>query len=1213
MHPTSYFFPFPKSAQPGRAGFILCLALAFFGIQIQLQAQCSAIASIDFTANNPADTDVYFGDGSNAYVLESLEPKDYACFDTVPFLVQLQVNPAAACEDYVVSLPLQWLCNTTGQGGIGVSEIVSFQLNTNNDPGSNRDGDEMLSLISSDIVDGPPLVTPNGKCELNGTFEITGLDPGEVVILRVDVLLDCDLTANPTGNIQASLGEFANIQITAGTGTNCTCSNLQGGAQTIPWAVELPECFCTEAPEITCPANQLFEGCIQDISAFPALPDPDTEAVSLDNPIDDCLVTIEWVGDSEILVDEENCLAYVERTYRATNECIPGGVDPLSTTCVQTFRIAYDATPPMITCPADETITCLDDLTACDPSQLTYSDNCSTVMVDCVESQLTGNACSGSLTRTFTANDECGNSAMCVQTVTILDDIAPELTCPDDITIECGASTDPADNGMASCSDNCNDGTGPSFTDSVDDSDPCAVVITRTWTCADACGNTSTCDQIITITDTTPPAIDCPADITIQCGTPTDPGNTGMASCSDSCNEGSGPTFTDIVDDSNPCAVVITRTWSCTDACGNTSTCEQIITIVDTGSPQITCPPSLTIECGESTDPENTGMATCSDNCNVGGAATYSDSVDDSDPCAVVIIRTWTCADACGNTNACSQIITIVDTTGPEMICPPDVDLECGASTDPADTGTASCSDSCNEGGAPTYTDTVTEVDACTTIISRIWSCSDGCGNTSTCEQTITISDSTPPEISCPEAAAVDCLASVPAGDFSGGLVSDNCSTALTPEVTASSIVGDECAGTIVRTYTATDDCGNSSSCNQTITYSDTTPPSGICPLGSDGISCDTDLPTVEEVTALMQDIYADECAEAVSITFLEETGSGECVAGSFSRTFVFEVCDDCGNCTSCEVTYSGSCEFCSLTQGGWGNSGGKYPWNDADGKASTLEIIGALLEINGPIVIGDPEAGNSLTITDPQCVVDLLPGGGQPGILPEGDATAEEAGDCAPYRAPDISRNGRLRNNLATQVIALQLNIWYSMEKNGANLAGLALGGACAPGIPANLPDDVLTVGDLLAYANAYLSGALDSNNGLAGRLTDAAAGINEFFDGCSNALAESSLDPDSELEIDKPSGPVNKPSHPSLISLHVYPNPASGETVVSFDALETEEIKLQIVDLRGEVVWGRTYRGNLGENRLSVNTRQLARGSYTLWLQQGGTRLYKRLVILR
>ena len=174
----AYFFP-----------SILMLILFLWIPNQSIQAQCSAISSIDFAAHNPSYPNVHYGDGSNTFVIESLEPQDYVCFDVVPFLVELEVAPDAECEDYTVELDLQWLCNTTGQGGIGVTEIVDFQLNDASDPGSaNLDGDEAISNPGGFSITGDPLGSSNAACTLDATFEITGLDPGDIVIVRVDVL-----------------------------------------------------------------------------------------------------------------------------------------------------------------------------------------------------------------------------------------------------------------------------------------------------------------------------------------------------------------------------------------------------------------------------------------------------------------------------------------------------------------------------------------------------------------------------------------------------------------------------------------------------------------------------------------------------------------------------------------------------------------------------------------------------------------------------------------------------------------------------------------------------------------------------------------------------------------------------------------------------------------------------------------------------------------
>src|SRR5690606_35945298 len=94
---------------------------------------------------------------------------------------------------------------------------------------------------------------------------------------------------------------------------------------------------------------------------------------------------------------------------------------------------------------------------------------------------------------------------------------------------------------------------------------------------------------------------------------------------------------------------VITRTWTAGDACGNSSSCVQIITIEDTEAAVIICPAHLTLECDESTDPSATGFPTATTN-GLGVTVTYSDvSTQDADGVAgtcddyeYVITRTWT-------------------------------------------------------------------------------------------------------------------------------------------------------------------------------------------------------------------------------------------------------------------------------------------------------------------------------------------------------------------------------------------------------------------------------------------------------------------------------------------------------------------------------------------------------------------------------------------
>jgi parallel beta-helix repeat protein len=109
-----------------------------------------------------------------------------------------------------------------------------------------------------------------------------------------------------------------------------------------------------------------------------------------------------------------------------------------------------------------------------------------------------------------------------------------------------------------------------------------------------------------------------------------------------------------------------------TNDCG-TKTCEFDVTVVDSEFPQITfCPPAVTIQVNESSNPGVTGIATATDNCDV--SVTFSD-VWAAGSCAGkgVITRTWKAEDPAGNSVNCLQLITIIDDQTPAITCPTNI------------------------------------------------------------------------------------------------------------------------------------------------------------------------------------------------------------------------------------------------------------------------------------------------------------------------------------------------------------------------------------------------------------------------------------------------------------------------------------------------------------------------------------------------------------
>ena len=122
-----------------------------------------------------------------------------------------------------------------------------------------------------------------------------------------------------------------------------------------------------------------------------------------------------------------------------------------------------------------------------------YSDDCA---VAAVYNDAPDNLQLGQTTVIWTVEDEMGNITTAEQLVTVIDDIAPEITpSSGDLNINCLASE--VNIGTPNVSDNCG---VASLTNDAPASDQFPVGITVvTWTAIDTYGNSSTYEQTINI------------------------------------------------------------------------------------------------------------------------------------------------------------------------------------------------------------------------------------------------------------------------------------------------------------------------------------------------------------------------------------------------------------------------------------------------------------------------------------------------------------------------------------------------------------------------------------------------------------------------------------------------------------------------------------------------------------------------------------------
>lgn len=482
-----------------------------------------------------------------------------------------------------------------------------------------------------------------------------------------------------------------------------------------------------------------------------------------------------------------------------------------------------DVTPPMITCPAPVTVVCASDFPAPDINLVTATDNCSVP----VKTHLNDSApydvqCLNRFkrTRTYRATDAVGNSATCTQVITVFDGIAPVFTfVPANVTVQCNSVPNP---GTPTATDNCAGTVSIVYNGQTRLDGNCldSYTLTRLWTASDICGNTKTATQRITVIDSQRPNFTgVPANVTVQCSAvPT----AATPTATDNCDATVTITYNGQTRTNGTCLnrYTLTRRWTAADNCGNTRTVSQRINVVDNGKPVFTfLPPDQTIACN---DPIPAfGAPTASDACEGNVTIVYlgQSTTNATCPSLYQIKRTWRATDACGNTTAATQTITVVDSQAPVFVSvPPAVTVQCSDAIPTL--GNPVASDACGGFVQISYLGQVRTDGNClyNYTLTRTWRADDLCGNTVTASQVITVQDTQLPIfVSPPADVTVVC-----APDFVPPPIAlqatDNCGT---PTVTMVEMQtsGDCSTGySVTRTWTATDQCANATLHTQTFT-----------------------------------------------------------------------------------------------------------------------------------------------------------------------------------------------------------------------------------------------------------------------------------------------------------------------------------------------------------------------------------------------------------
>jgi len=644
-----------------------------------------------------------------------------------------------------------------------------------------------------------------------------------------------------------------------------------------------------------CPIN-ITQECSDPIPAVA------TGLTASDNCSADSSIVITYVGEVTEYYNAQNqpslpidaCTTKIIRTWTATDEC--GNIGE----CVQVIELIDTTDPVFNTYNHYISVEC----DAAAQNFVTASDNCDQNVVITYTEVLQSGGCMGVLARTYTATDNCGNTAQTVQYIALLDTTLPTFvgsngnvnTLPVDITVQCSNVNPIGEDGTrygnagVQGRDNCGLAVTVTYAEQIvptNDNCPDSYDIVRTWTATDYCDNVSTLVRYVRVIDTTRPVYTSfPTDITISC---TDPIPAVVnPTATDNCDANVTITLAvSQVAGSCPQSYDILRVFRGTDNCGNEVVQTQTIRVRDTAAPTLSPANQTTTYTYECDETIPVIQPTAVDNCSPTNTIvyTYVDTLNTGNSCSRTFQRKWTIKDQCNNKSFFFQTINVVDTTAPVITGSFDITRECDDIAGIYVTATDNCNNITWE------TEDVHVSGGCAgAIIRRYWA-SDICGNVSDMfVQTIHLTDTHGPVAVSTPNFTIDCdddAPVVPAPTWSDCDAELEISYAYTEEQIDST---DDCPDyDRVYTWTATDNCGNSTVAVTRVTVVDRTAPVFVTFPADVTVTCGGTIPPVT------YPVIEDNCDLYPDLEMIEDTVGSGCYH-TFTIERRFKIWDHCMN-----------------------------------------------------------------------------------------------------------------------------------------------------------------------------------------------------------------------------------------------------------------------------------------------------------------------------
>ena len=631
-------------------------------------------------------------------------------------------------------------------------------------------------------------------------------------------------------------------------------------------------------------------------------------------------------ADISVFNDPNQCGAQVTYAATATDDCggatitysiSPGTFFPVGFTTVTVTATdnagntatcdfvvqVYDHDDPDVTCPSSSVLSCVADIPMPDPSIVNATDNCpGTIVIYVQDVDNGGTGCPSNplvISRTYRATDQAGNFVECDQSITVVDNDAPAITCPADVTVECGDATDPTATGLATATDNCTNSSS-------------AGSLTAAYGLATSAGNINIdyCGFI-------------PCTAQEPWGSAILSGAAGSYTASLSVAQfwviqeidfKVAPSNSFMLNNGIP---IVDNTWQ------NINANNQQSVNVSFQSPLGVCGAvAMRMTIGRESffggvdpqsirevwiyDPNFSNGVEPTDSPLLAGFClqsaqgpnvTFSDAFAAACGQTGVISRTFTATDDCGNSASCTQQITIEDNTPPSITCPADISV----STDPGQcaavvTYNATATDGCGNASVTFSTASGSSFPTGTTAVTA--TATDDCGNTASCTFNVGVADTEAPNAVCQDVTVqLDAggNGSITAADVDGGST-DNCGVASI-SINNGSFDCSNVGGNAV-TLTVTDLSGNSSTCTANVTVEDNIAPNAVC----QDVTVQLDASGSASITAGDVDGGStDNCAVAgISIN----NGSFDC-SNVGNNTVTLTVTDVNGNSSTCTANVS--------------------------------------------------------------------------------------------------------------------------------------------------------------------------------------------------------------------------------------------------------------------------------------------------------------------